>query len=214
MPRIVETTVYELHELSESAQEKVRAWYRDTCMDFDWHDFVYEDFRTICELLGVTLDTRPVRLCGGGARQDPCIYFSGFWSQGDGASFAGSYQYRRGACRDIRAHAPEDTDLHHIADRLQALQRRNFYQLLGGIRQSGRYCHEFTMWCAVERDSPVGQDATIDAKDTFTGLMRMLARWLYRALEREYESQTSDAAIDDTIGVNGWTFTAEGRFFC
>lgn len=30
MPRIIETIVYELHELSEDAREKARAWFRET----------------------------------------------------------------------------------------------------------------------------------------------------------------------------------------
>lgn len=42
---------------------------------------------------------------------------------------------------------------------------------------------------------------------------RDLARWLYRQLEREYEYQTSDEAIDETILANEYTFTETGRRF-
>ena len=91
MPRIVKTTVYELKELSESARERARAWYRESCLDYDWHEFVYEDFETVCGLLGVTLRTSPVRLMGGGTRQKPHIFYSGFSYQGDGASLEGTY---------------------------------------------------------------------------------------------------------------------------
>ena len=88
MPRIVKTTVYELNELSEAAKERARAWYRECCLDWDWHDYVYEDFQTVCGLLGVTLRTSSVRLMGGGTRETPRVYFRGFWNQGDGASYA------------------------------------------------------------------------------------------------------------------------------
>ena len=213
MPRIVETTVYELPELSEAAKEHARAWYRGHCMEHDWHEFVYDDFETVCGLLGVTLRTRPVPLMGGGTREKPCVWFRGFWSQGDGASFEGTCEYAAGAARAIRAHAPKDTELHGIADVLQDVQRRNFYQLTAGIRQSGRYCHEYTMRLAVERDSPTGQAMTDDAQDTLIEAMRDLARWLYRQLEREYRHQTSDEVIDETLAANAWTFTAEGRQF-
>ena len=108
----------------------------------------------------MTLRTSPVRLMGGGTRQKPHIYFSGFWSQGDGASFEGTYAYARGAARAIRAHAPKDAELHAIADALADVQRPNFYQLGADIRQSGRYCHEYTMAIHVERDSPTWQDMT------------------------------------------------------
>lgn len=213
MPRIVETTVYELGELSGAAREHARAWYRGHCMEHDGHEFVYEDFTTICVLLGVTLRTCPVPLMGGGTREKPCVWFRGFWSQGDGASFEGSYRYAPGAARAIRAHAPKDETLHAIAGALEDIQRRNFYQLAADIRQRGNYCHEYTMAITVERDSPTGQDMTDDAEDAVIESLRDLARWLYRQLEREYEYQASDPVVDETIAVNEWTFTAEGQRF-
>ena len=161
----------------------------------------------------MTLGTTPVRLYGGGTRDKPQVNFSGFASQGDGASFAGRYSYARGAARAMRAHAPKDAELHRIADELQALQRRNFHQLHASIRQSGRYCHEYTMAIEVERDSPTWQPPTDDAEDAVTEAMRDLARWLYRQLRAEYEHLTSDAAIDETLAANAWSFTAAGEFF-
>ena len=157
MPRIIETTVYTIDELSDAAKENARIWYRDQGLHDEWYDFVYEDFETICQIIGVTLATTPVRLYGGGTRDKPQIYWSGFSNQGDGASFAGRYSYARGAARAIRAHAPKDEELHRIADELQAIQRRNFHQLHASIRQQGRYCHEYTMAIEVERDSPTWQ---------------------------------------------------------
>ena len=35
MPRIVETTVYTIDELSEAARERARAWHRETCLDYE-----------------------------------------------------------------------------------------------------------------------------------------------------------------------------------
>ena len=125
MPRIVETTVFRLDELSERARGQARAWYREAAACDDWHECVFEDFETICAILGVRLKTRSVRLYGGGTRQKPCIWFSGFSSQGDGASFESAYSFATGAPKAIRAHAPEDSELHRIADALQAIQRRN-----------------------------------------------------------------------------------------
>ena len=75
MPEIIETTVYRLDELSEAAKEKARAWYREGAFDHDWFEFAYDDFERICEILGVELKTRAVRLMGGGTRQKPCIWF-------------------------------------------------------------------------------------------------------------------------------------------
>ena len=213
MPRIVEVPVYEIGELSDTAKEKARTWYREHCMDFDWYDFVFEDFQTICGLLGIELAARPIQLMGGGTRDEPKIYFRGFWSQGDGASFEGVYGYAAGAARKLRDHAPKDTELHTIADALQDVQKRNFYQLVAGIRQQGRYCHEFTMSVEVERDSDNYQNVTADAEDTLTENFRSLARWLYSQLESEYRSLITDQAIDENMAANCWTFTEAGVRF-
>ena len=213
MPRIVETTVFRLDELSEAAREQARAWYREAAACDDWHECVFEDFETICAILGVRLKTRSVRLFGGGTRQKPCIWFSGFASQGDGACFEGSYDFATGAPKAIRAHAPQDGELHRIADALQAIQRRNFYQLRADASQRGRGCHEYSMSIVVERDSPNNQAITADAEDAVTELLRDLARWLYRQLEREYEYQISNEVTDEAIVANEYTFTDDGRRF-
>ena len=213
MPSVIETTVYGFDELSDAAKDAARAWYREGGFDYDWYDAVYEDFQRIAEILGLDLKTRPVRLMGDGMRQALCIWFTGFWSQGDGACFETRYSYGKGASLGIREYAPQDTELHRIADALQAIQRRNFYQLRAEVSHRGHYYHEYCMVISVERDSPTGQDMTEDAEEAVTEALRDLARWLYHQLEREYDCLTSDEAVDEAIAANGYTFTEAGRRF-
>ena len=213
MPRIIETVVYGIDELSEEAKEVARCRYRQQGLHDEWYDFVYEDFETICEIFGVTLATSPVRLYGGGTREKPRIYHSGFSSQGDGASYEGWWSHARRSRKAIREHAPKDEELHRIADVLQETAKRNFYQLNATIRHRGRHCHEYCMAIEVERDSPTWQSPTDGSEDTVTEALRDLARWLYRQLEREYEHQTSDGTVDEALAVNEWAFTADGRRF-
>ena len=213
MPEVICTTVYLFPELSDAAKEKARSWYRELGPHDDWWDAVYEDFERICDILGVSLKTRPVRLMGGGTREKPCIWFSGFWSQGDGACFEGYLSHAKGATASIRDYAPQDTTLHGIADRLQAIQRRNFYQLAAEAGHRGRYYHEFTMSVDVTRDSQTGQPPTDDAEEVVTEIFRDLARWLYRQLQAEYDHLTSDEAIEEGIVINEYTFTEAGRRF-
>lgn len=213
MPEVLEITVFRFDELSGDARDRARAWYRDGGFDYDWFDFVYEDFQRIAEILGISFKTRSVRLYGGGTRQEPLIWFTGFWSQGDGAAFEGYYSYRKGGATAIRAYAPRDAELHRIADVLQEVQRRNFYQLTAEATHRGRYYHEYSMAVAVTRDSPVWQDMTADAEEIVTDALRDLARWLYRQLEREYDYLTSDEAVDESITANAYTFTEAGRWF-
>ena len=51
MPRIIETVVCTIDELSDQAWEAARAWLRECGMDDDWDDFVLDDFATVCRTL-------------------------------------------------------------------------------------------------------------------------------------------------------------------
>ena len=213
MPDVIETTVYRLDELSDAAKDNARVWYREGGFDYDWYDAVYEDFLRIGDILGLRLKLRPLRLKGGGSQQQPCIWFRGFWNQGDGACFEAWYSYQKDAPRRMREYAPQDIELHRIADVLQSVQRRNFYQLRAEVSHRGHYYHEYSMAISVTRDSPTWRDMTADAEDIVSETLRDLARWLYRQLEREYDYLTSDEAVDAAITANEYTFTEAGRRF-
>lgn len=213
MPETITTTVYRLDELADGPKEIARTWYRQSAPFDDWHDGVYDDFERVCEILGVELARRSVRLYGGGTRQEACIWFSGFWNQGDGACFAGHYRYAQGAARKIRDHAPQDPELHRIVDALAAVQRPNFYELEAEIRHDGRTYHEHTMAITVESANSVGKEVSPEAEEALIEALRDLARWLYRQLEREYEYQTSDDVVDEAILANDYTFTLAGERF-
>ncbi len=213
MPEMMSMTVYRLNELHEGAKDRARAWYCEAGFDLDWYDAVYEDFQRIAEILGIHLKTRTTRLVGGRTRQDPCIWFSGFWSQGDGAAWEGVYSYRKSAAAELRAYAPKDKTLHRIAETLQAAQRQNFYQLRAAVTHRGNYYHAFTMAVSVSRDSAAAVEIIGDAESIVTDALRDLANWLYRQLEQEYDYLTSDGAVDETLVVGSYTFTEEGRRF-
>lgn len=213
MPERIETLVYRIDELDDDAKTVAREWYRQDGPVDGWYETVFDDFQIVCNCLGIDIKTRTVRLAGGGSRQAPCIYFSGFWSQGDGACFEGTYAYRCGATAAVRKHAPKDRELDRIASDLQKCQRRNFYALWAVATHRGRYSHEYGMSIEVKRGGPFGYEATSDAESCVTEAMRDLARWLYRQLEAEYSFQQSDALVDEAICANDYTFTADGRRF-
>lgn len=190
--------LYQFAELSDDAKERALDACRDwNVQDSFWHEHYTEkggDFYTIAGILGIELDR---------------VMFSGFWSQGDGARFTGTYYYAKGASKAIREHAPEDKELHAIADTLQDVQRRNFYQLSARIEhRSPHYVHEMTASIDVYRDEYATM--TDDAEETVTEALRDLMRWLYRVLEKEYEYQTTDDAVRDTIEANELEFTEDG----
>lgn len=213
MSKIISTTVYTLDELSATAREQARAWYREHALNDDWYQTVYDEFRDICNILGVKIKMYMAPLPSSGHHQPPCTWFSGFCHQGDGACFEGDYVYQPQAVYRVRGYAPEDTELHRIADLLQAIQMNNGGQLRATIRHRGQYVHENSMTILVERHSPSGQEMTADSEDILTEAVRDLAHWLYGWLESEYEWQSSDITTDDAISAGEYTFTGSGQRF-
>lgn len=213
MCRTISTTVYTLDELSESARENARSWYREHALNDDWYQNVFDEFRGVCSILGVDIKMHRVPVPSGGSRQHLCIWFSGFSHQRDGACFEGDYAYQPQAIYRIREHFPEDADLHRIADLLQAIQLHNGGQLHATIRHRSHPAHDNGMSIGVERHSPSGQGMTTDSEDAVTEAIRDLARWLYAWLESEYGWQTSPAIVDEDIIDNNYTFTGSGQRF-
>lgn len=205
MPRTVERTVYEFSELSESAKERARDKYREHGISYDWWDSIYEDAVNIATYLGITIDTHTVKLHGGGTRQDPCIYFSGFWSQGDGAMFTGRYEYKADACERIKTETSDQT-LTDIAAELTVMQLtarlQHTCQLEARITNGNHhYSHSGCMNVEVSYcDCPDGSpDVTDEAEKQLTDLMRRFADWIYAQLEAEDEYLNSDERVDECL---------------
>ncbi len=208
--RVVETNVFQYDELDDRAKERAREWYsrhvfEDPC---DW-EYVYEDAAEVADILGIDLRQRRVTLVGGHHRYEPSIYFSGFCSQGDGACFEGTYRYAKGATKKIRGYAPQDKELHRIADELQAVQRKHFYHLIASMNHTGHYCHSGCMSVEVEHSEDRYRDIG-DAEEEITQLMRDFADWIYERLSDEYDYRTSDEAVEEAIRANEYEFDEEG----
>jgi len=211
MPITLTKTVYHFDELSPSAKERARDWWRTLeNQDFD-AEYVIDDAQRMGEILGITLDTHPVKLYGGGTRYDATVYWSGFNYQGDGASFEGRYRYAKGASKAIRKEAPRDTELHRIADTLQSAQRRAFYQLEARCQHRGRYNHSGCMSVDVSVGGDDYRALPGATGDDVTQAMRDFADWIYRQLKREYEWRMADEQVDDAIAANEYTFDEHGN---
>jgi hypothetical protein len=213
MPRTIEKTVFTFDELNDGAKELAREWFRTNYPDHGWWDSVYEDAERIAKILGIEFDQTPIKLLGGGTRYEPAIYFSGFWSQGDGACFTGSYHYARGAHKAIRKYAPDDKALHAIADELLALQKAHGFRLEAHIKKGygAHYSHENTVTADIT-DRVTGNDiASESAADALTEIMRDFMRWIYRSLEKEHEWLTSNEQVDENIRANEYDFDENGN---
>jgi hypothetical protein len=207
--KTIEVKLYSFSELeTDSAKEKARTWWRNGPESFD-DDATLDDIFHCADLLGIQLSERTFALPGGRVRSEPCFYYSGFSSQGDGASFTGTYSYRLGSLRDLQAYAPNDDRLSSIAKRLQEVQRRNFYKLTAAVTQRGRYVHEQSMEICVGLNQ-VNEPSAADAEEV-RECLRAFARWAYRLLESDYEWQQSDEAVDELLEDNGFEFLGSGN---
>ncbi|MBC7198091.1 MAG: antitoxin of toxin-antitoxin stability system [Pseudomonas balearica] len=204
MPALKQYLTYTFDELPEAAKEKAREWYRDGQLDYDWWDSVYDDADKIASIIGIDIDRK--------GKHTPAIYFSGFWSQGDGACFEGSYRYKKG-WRSALLHefGPGDTlnELLSIGQSLQEIQSNQFYKLEATCRHSGHYQHSGCMSVDVEHAEDRYRDIG-DAEDEIRDQLRLFADWIYDRLKQEHDWLTSDEQVDESIRANEYTFNEDG----
>ncbi len=205
--KTISVTVYKFEDLSPEAKETARKWWRGT-LDSFWSDAVIEDAVTCAACLGIEVDAHPVKLMGGGTRQDPAVYWTGFYNQGDGACFEGTYRFRRGWRKALEGYAPKDSDLFRIGEELQDAQRRLKWTGVARVKHTGRYCHYNSVSIDVESDAASGQE---DACTQIVEALRDFCKWIYGQLEKEYEYQMSDECVDENLNANEYNFTADGE---
>lgn len=200
--KTIEMKLYKFNELSEETQEKVindirnSNWY----MNWEWWDFIYEQFIE---------DVLPQN--GFDATK---IYFSGFWSQGDGAMF----EYDS-ISDELVNEFIESLDLSPM--RKNWLREWSYISSSG--KHSGHYYHEKSCShrATIEPDNgdiePNGNIANwiysfqIDFEDWIEDKYVDSACYLYKVLEQEYEEITSDDHIKYFLINNDYEFTEDGE---
>ena len=181
--------------------EEVLNQYRDINVDYDWWDCTYECFTERMR------DTYSVEV------ED--IQFTGFWSQGDGASFTGYVS----DLQKFLSFFPSDYPMIHM---MWEDGGEVHLRLTRGLDR--RYCHENTVYLNISTDifmevleaedadplryaAAIKWDKQLDdevAHLTRVGqdFLRNRMGELYCDLEKEYEYLTSDEAVRDTIIAN------------
>lgn len=190
MPKTIEITAYKFAELDVKVQEKVLEDYRYVIVELDneWYHPIIEGFEEDMLEYGI----------------DPEVSFSGFGSQGDGASFLST------TC---------DTDLlirklyetgHDISE--NALLDSKDYTII--IRRNdNHYAHENTMY--VNYYSGGGIDLFPDEEEKLTDVVlewaRTKAKELYKNLEKYWDELTSDDEIMEYFEDNEFLFYENGK---
>jgi hypothetical protein len=215
--RILERTVYTFDELSDEAKQRARQAFVEQpgYPHEDWWSF--DDFERAAACLGVEFKRRSEKKPRFG--ESPiCLYFSGFSSQGDGASFEGTYRCRPDAVKAITEYAPQDEALKAIAEELSARQVKTKMlcdEVLAAeiTTSSSNYCHSNTMNATVysldENGDNVG-DASEDEEEIILTLMRRFADWIYDQLEDQYNWHFSNECVDEQLLNSGDEFDVDG----
>jgi hypothetical protein len=197
---------YNYDELDDKAKAKARDGWREHALEYDWWDLCYMNFCEVAGLLGITI--KPRQKCPG---SEPCIYFSGFSFQGDGACFEGNYQHDPSALTNIRAYAPEDERLHRITTSLDEVAKAHPGSVRAKIEHRGHYYHAGCMtietWCATDDEDKNLSDAE---HDKVVEALRDFANWMYRKLEEEHDYRLSDEVIAEEIKNNEVEFNEDG----
>ena len=151
-----------------------------------WYDSTIEDFcDNVLPHFGLDVSYKDVQ-------------FSGFWSQGDGASFTGNFYLSDVTPTELKTSLPTEVALHELAAELQVLAEAH-PNIHGRVsRMSSRYSHSNTMiigdymgdngYCNEDAEN----FAAADAETTLLSIFRQLADWLYKRLNSEYDFQLAD----------------------
>lgn len=180
--------------------------YRDINTDYyGWWDSIYSDFKECMEAIGIRVEQ---------------MYFSGFWSQGDGACFEGwvddwsLFLKSLGITNDVLVEF--------------ACNHWSF-----GVKHSGHYYHENCTVFDADMPNPDGEDdewfieryspyrvddfrsvawlAVLKEFDffsmekTFRDAFKDHMRQLYKDLEAEYDYLTSDEAVWEVLEADWMT---------
>ena len=219
MSKTIEVEVYKYGELSESAQQKAREWYIEG-MDYEWWEGTYEMAIEDGKEKGFYIDK---------------IFFSGFCSQGDGASWIGQV--------DVRQWLEENcSDSIGLSAWCQLIQEDVISKHVKVVANNSHYCHESTMQFENVEDETDGfadehemelpsifkgmqvqhlfdiisTDPNCQYKDTttitnaITESGKDYARDIYQRLREEYEYLCSEEMMLDHFDCNDYHFTNEG----
>ena len=208
MPKQRITLVYQFDELDEKAKERARERYRQGfCDDSFWSECVIDDAKEIGTHMGMDIDN---------------IYFSGFWSQGDGACIEGTWRAADVKADKLKKYAPQDKELHRIVDELADLAKEYPYGYFK-VTHRGHYSHsgctsfDVELPCEqeeeLEYDSPEYKALQIKLnadENVLVRLARDFMDWIYRTLKKEWDDLNADEQVDESIRANEYEFLKDG----
>jgi len=190
-------TLYSFNELSKEVQAKLIKDYRDdeSFLDFDFAErHILRDIENEAEVMGI---------------QDFDFRYSGFWSQGDGASFTGTLTKELAV--EILERESSSTFLHSAKDWAK-LYGNNIEVNI--VRHSSMYVHAHTVSCEFEYDT----DELEISREDYERITGYLNNWknnlcykFYNRLLESYEALISDENIAERLSELEEVFLSNGK---
>jgi hypothetical protein len=194
------TNLYSFAELTGSARAAALENARNFAGEHFDSESTIEDAKECLAFCGLTVDR---------------VFYSGFWSQGDGACFEGSWKASDVNPAGMKEHAPADTELHRIADGFAAIAALMPFASFT-VRHRGHYyhkfCTDFTVSLVDENDDELPEAVTGTAKADLIELARDAMEWIYRQMEKNYDWETSEKQVLEYLeNDEREIYTAEGH---
>ena len=177
-------------QLTEANRERLLEKHRDCEVQWNWWDDVYEMFREDMSAIGVHVET---------------IYFSGFWSQGDGACFNGHVNdWVKFLTAVEKPELVEEAVGRDVSFEWQSLGRYSHENTVvfetSGLWVDNPYDEEddevrHVMWNAINKEGGL----IYAVSDDLVEFLKDKMRGLYRQLEEEHEHLTSDEVVIEYI---------------
>lgn len=215
MPVTGKITLYSFDELNETARARVRDWYKQRMIPADWDVPIIQDAAHCGDCMGIEIDD---------------IHYDGLLTKKGGVAFEGTYTYSQDAHRAVRKVAPNDKNLHAIADALQSIE--TLYWASTHTASPGQLSARVEVTKSEEghAEPEIYVDLTdekrvsIDEVQTghgyaepdvatvrgITALMKMFMNWIYQDLCEGYRRELSDEYIGETVTEDGYLFTEDG----
>lgn len=202
---------YEFDELSDSAKEKAREWFRSVSCDYNfWSEYTLEEAEEQAALMGIDItnnkDSR-------GAH----IYWSGFSSQGDGACFEGTWRasgVKADKVADGWGPDPATTEIKRIAAVFAEIAKK-YPHASFTVKHRGHYSHEnctefdFTILSDEEYGKKSEEVADILAREAvpLSEFTREAAERLSRSTEKRREELWGDyLRVEEELKENAKDF--------
>lgn len=179
--------VYKFEELPLEGQKKAIERYSDINTDYDWWEGVYETEKNNMEKMGI---------------KNIEINFSGFYSQGDGASFTGMISDYVLFLEKIGVEINEE-----IKKEIEECPLDIEFE-----RDSHMYSHENTCSVCINTYYNEKLEKFFDKVEEKIELWRFeKCREIYKNFKSTYEYLTSDEAIKEILTCNEYFFTIDGE---